>query len=87
MECCMGSFNTAGFSSQIESGNLPNETHIAYEGLFNEIKFDVGKKTDLPKDIHFGYARYQFSESPHDNKVNDYLALFLKSNKDGADRD
>jgi hypothetical protein len=55
--------------------------------VFNEIKFDVGNKTPLVKDLHFGYARYQFSESPFDNKINDYLALFVKGNKDGEDRD
>ena len=38
-----GSLNTKGFSSQIESGQLPEPTHITYEGVFNEIKFDVGK--------------------------------------------
>lgn len=39
------------------------------------------------KDLHFGYARYQFSKSSHDKNINDYLALFVKGNKDGEDRD
>jgi hypothetical protein len=51
------------------------------------LKFDVGKKTDKIVDLHQGYSRYQFIKSAFDNKVNDYLALFLKSSKDGADRD
>jgi hypothetical protein len=38
-------------------------------------------------DIHHGYSRYQFVKSMFDGKINDYLALFLKSSKDGADRD
>lgn len=47
----------------------------------------MGQKTELIKDLHLGYARYQFQESEYDNKINDYLALFVKGNKDGADRD
>jgi uncharacterized protein with von Willebrand factor type A (vWA) domain len=38
-------------------------------------------------DIHHGYTRYQFTKSMFDGKINDYLALFLKSSRDGADRD
>ena len=34
-----------------------------------------------------GYARYQFLKSVHDKSINDYLALFVKGNKDGKDRD
>jgi uncharacterized protein with von Willebrand factor type A (vWA) domain len=47
----------------------------------------VGQKTELIKDLHFGYARYQFQESAYDSQINDYLALFVKGCKDGADRD
>jgi Ca-activated chloride channel homolog len=47
----------------------------------------VGPKTELVKDLHFGYARYQFQESTYDSQINDYLALFVKGSKDGADRD
>ena len=38
-------------------------------------------------DLYFGYSRYQFEKSQFDSKTNDYLALFMKSSKDGADRD
>lgn len=38
-------------------------------------------------DLHLGYSRYQFIKSKFDDKTNDYLALFLKSSRDGADRD
>ena len=34
-----------------------------------------------------GYARYQFEKSHYDSSVHDYLAIFLKSSRDGADRD
>ena len=34
-----------------------------------------------------GYAKYQFSKSNTDDRVNDYLGIFLKSRKDGSDRD
>jgi len=37
--------------------------------------------------LHIGYARTQNQNSAFDNKTNDYLALFTKGNKDGADRD
>lgn len=47
----------------------------------------MGLKTDKIVDIHHGYARYQFKPSKQDGSVNDYLALFLKSSRDGADRD
>lgn len=83
----MGARNTRGFSASVSSGHLPDLTHLTYEGVFNEIKFDVGKKTDKIVDLHLGYSRYQFNKSHFDNKVNDYLALFLKSSRDGADRD
>ena len=61
--------------------------HLTYEGIFNELKFDVGKKTNKLVDVHMEYARYQFKESLQDAKINNYLALFMKSSKDGADRD
>jgi len=83
----MGARNTRGFSSQIESGELPDATHLTYEGVFNEIKFNVGPKTNLIKDLHFGYARSQFTKSLHDNSTNDYLAIFMKGKQDGEDRD
>ena len=38
-----GALNTKGFTSQIQYGVLPEPTHLPYEGVFNEIKFDVGK--------------------------------------------
>jgi hypothetical protein len=47
----------------------------------------VGLKTDKLVDVHLGYARYQFAKSKVDGDINDYLAVFLKSSRDGADRD
>ncbi len=87
MMCMMGARNTSGFRAAVNSGSLPDLTHLTYEGIFNEIKFDVGKKTDKIADLHIGYSRYQLTQSKFDNKINDYLALFLKSSRDGADRD
>lgn len=87
MKKCFGARNTSGFSNQIQYGHLPSPTHITYEGIFNEIKFNVGKKTYLPTDLHLGYARYQFKESAQDNTINDYLAIFVKGSKDGEPRD
>ena len=84
---CFGALNTRGFSSQIEYGQLPEPSHLTYEGVFNEIKFDVGKVPELPLDLQLGYARHQFLSSSHDKNINDYLALFVKGNKDGKDRD
>lgn len=87
MMCMMGARNTRGFSAAVSSGNLPDLTHLTYEGIFNEIKFDVGKRTEKIVDLHMGYSRYQFAKSMFDANINDYLALFLKSSRDGADRD
>lgn len=84
---CFGALNTRGFSAQIEEGRLPEPTHLTYEGVFNEIKFDVGQVPELPLDLQLGYSRYQFIDSIHDKKINDYLALFVKGSKDGKDRD
>lgn len=87
MECFSGARNTQGFTSQVEMGHLPSETHLTYEGVFNELRFDVGKKTEKIVDLHLGYARYQFAQSQHDTQINDYLALFVKGAADGQDRD
>lgn len=55
MKKCCGSFNTSGFSSQLQSastskGNsysnvktlLPSSSHITYAGMFNEMEFEIG---------------------------------------------
>ena len=75
----MGARNTSGFKSYVSSASLPPPTHLTYEGLFNELEFNVGPKTKLPVDLHLGFARYQFQKSKYDSSANDYLALFLKS--------
>jgi len=82
-----GALNTKGFSSQIEYGALPESTHLPYEGVFNESKFDGGDGVEFPLDHQLGYARDQFLGSTHDKNINDYLAIFVKGNKDGKDRD
>ena len=83
----MGARNTSRFRNYVASNTLPPPTHLTYEGLFNELEFKVGPKTNLPVDLHLGFARYQFQKSQYDQKTNDYLALFLKSERDGSERD
>ena len=58
-----GARNTVGFSSGVKTGILPPHTHLTYEGLFNELKYNVGPKTDKVVDLHFGYSRFQFINS------------------------
>ena len=87
MMAMMGARNTRGFSSAVQYGNLPDVSHLTYEGVFNEIKYGVGPRTDKLVDLHFGYTRHQFAKSRADPAINDYLAMFVKSSKDGADRD
>ena len=55
-----GARNTSGFSSCLDMGYLPPPTHFSYEGVFNELRYDVGPKTDKVIDIHHGYARFRF---------------------------
>jgi hypothetical protein len=87
MKKLSGAINSSGFSSSVKSGLFPKESHLTYEGVFNELKYNVGKPTIKPVDLHFGYARYQFSHSAHDQNINDFLALFVKGESDGKDRD
>lgn len=82
---CAG--NSRGFSESVKTGGLPNVSHITFEGVFNELKFDAGQQTNKPSDLKFGYARYQFSQSAVDSSINDFLALFMKGERDGKDRD
>ena len=78
-----GARNTVGFTSGVKRGILPPHTHLTYEGLLNELKYNVGPKTDKVVDLHFGYSRFQFINSEFDSSVNDYLALFMKGKDDG----
>lgn len=78
-----GSLNSSGFSACIANGFLPTYNHLTYQGLFNELRYSVGPKTEKILDLHHGYARMQFVESKFDNAVHDYLALFLKGKADG----
>jgi hypothetical protein len=87
MKKVFGAFNSRGFSSSVSSGLFPKESHLTYEGVFNELKYNVGKPTIKPVDLHFGYARYQFPHSAHDQGINDFLAVFVKGESDGKDRD
>jgi hypothetical protein len=32
---CFGARNTRGFTSQIEEGELPDQNHLTFEGVFN----------------------------------------------------
>lgn len=85
--CCMRSLNTKGFSSQIERGQLPSSDHITYEGVFNELTFEVGQRTNKFMDLHIGFCRAGNSHSTTDKQVHEFLALFLKSKYDGEPRD
>ena len=71
----------------MESNQIPPSSHITYGGCFNELKFSIGPKAVKPLELHIGYARAQNANSAFDNKINDYLAIFTKGNKDGVDRD
>lgn len=82
---CAG--NSRGFSESVRAGGLPDVSHISFEGVFNELKFDAGQQTDKPADLKFGYARYQFPHSAVDPSINDFLVLLLKGERDGKDRD
>jgi len=45
MNGLFGARNSVGFSSAASQGLLPNPDHITYEGIFNELKYDIGQKT------------------------------------------
>ena len=90
MKACFASFNTKGYSSSLknyEDRSLPAETHITYDGCFNELKYSIGAKATKPMELYLGYARSQNDSSLFDSGVNDYLTIFTKGNKDGEDRD
>ncbi len=87
MQCAFASFNTKGFTSSLESNIVPPSSHITYGGCFNELKFSIGPRAVKPLELHIGFARAQNQYSVFDNKINNYLAIFTKGNKDGADRD
>jgi hypothetical protein len=87
MEGNFGARNATGLSACLSEGRVPLHTHLSYEGLFNELRYSVGSKTEKVVDLHHGYARFQFNESKFDNSINDYLALFLKGKTDGQPRD
>ena len=57
-----GSLNSAGFSAATQQqGCLPPPDHLSYSGVFNELRYNVGPKTDKVLDLHHGYARFQFA--------------------------
>ena len=90
MKACFASFNTKGFSSALQNPytrQLPAETHITYDGCFNELKYSIGPKAKKPMELYLGYARAQNDASLFDAQVNDYLTIFTKGAKDGEDRD
>lgn len=75
--------NSAGFTSQLKSGLIPTQSHISYEGVFNELTFKIGPKAVDLLEIFTGICRSENPKSIYDSKVNDYLALFTKCSKDG----
>lgn len=70
MKKLCGSLNSAGFSSQLESGVLPQSDHITYAGVFNELEFDIGSKAEKPLDLHIGFARANNPSSVADKRIN-----------------
>ena len=80
-------FNSRGFSFGVSSGVFSKESHLTYEEVFNELKYNVGKPTIKSVDLHFGYTRYKFPHSAYDRVTHDYLAVFVKGESDGKDRD
>ena len=82
----MGAMNSAGFTSQIDSGQLPSPDHITYEGVFNEVTFSIGPKAELPLDLHIGFCRSQNTKSLIDREPQNFLALFTKGGNDGQPR-
>lgn len=90
MKACFASFNTKGFSSALSNpyqNYLPAETHITYDGCFNELKYSIGPKAKKRMELYLGYARAQNSESFFDPEINNFLTVFTKGSKDGEDRD
>lgn len=90
MNACFASFNTKGFSSALSNpyvAALPAETHITYDGCFNELKYSIGAKATKRMELYLGFARAQNSESYFDKDINNFLAVFTKGSKDGEDRD
>jgi hypothetical protein len=79
--------NSVGFKSQLTSGSLPNQDHISYEGVFNELTFKIGPKAKNLLEVHSGICRSAYEKSIYDKSINDYLALFLKCQSDGQPRD
>ncbi len=65
-----GPLNTKGFTSQVSKGQLPDADHITFAGVFNEIEFDVGPKTDKVTDLHLGFCRASNPSSAEDKSVN-----------------
>lgn len=82
----MGAMNSAGFTSQLNSGQLPSPDHITYEGVFNELAFSIGPKAEQPLELHIGFCRAQNSASLVDPSPQNYLALFTKGGNDGQPR-
>ena len=56
-----GARNSVGLHHSVWHGHLPPHTHISYEGVFNELRYNVGPKTDKILDLHHAYARFQFA--------------------------
>ena len=86
MNACFASFNTKGFSSAIQNRNttqLPDHTHLTYDGCFNELKYSIGPKAKKPMELHIGYARAQNQNSLFDSGITDFLTIFTKGEKDG----
>lgn len=70
MKACFASFNTKGFTSSIQnsrSSELPSETHLTYDGCFNELKYSIGPKAKKPMELYLGYARAQNQKSLFDS--------------------
>lgn len=62
--------NSAGFANQVSNCKLPDADHITYAGVFNEIEYDVGPKTDKVVDLHLGFCRASNPSSAQDKNIN-----------------
>jgi hypothetical protein len=87
MNSILCSLNSKGFTSQVSQGRLPDSDHITYPGVFNEIDFEVGPKSDKIADLHLGFCRASNPSSSEDKSINEFLALFMKGKDDGEPRD
>lgn len=80
MECRSGAFDTVNFQRSIGRGYLPLASSLEYEGIFNELYFDVGREHEKVLAPKYSYCR---TEDPFSHNTEHYLAIGLTSKYDG----